>query len=134
VSSIIPMRLLTPELLIHEVLELSEISGKFCRILKRFAPFGPQNETPIFLSKGVSLLGYADVVGKDHLKMRVTQGASSTFDCIGFGLAELHPLVSKGLPFDICYSIEENVWRDKTSIQLNIKGIKIAEYSTESVN
>jgi single-stranded-DNA-specific exonuclease len=134
VSSIIPMRLLTPELLIHEVLELSEISGKFCRILKRFAPFGPQNETPIFLSKGVSLLDYADVVGKDHLKMRVIQGASSAFDCIGFGLAELHPLVSKGLPFDICYSIEENVWRDKTTIQLNIRGIKIAEYSTESVN
>lgn len=134
VAANIPVELLTPELLIHEVLELGEIDVKFCRILKRFAPFGPQNEAPLFLSRGVNLLGYADVVGKDHLKMRVVQGASSTFECIGFGLARLHPLVSEGLPFDICYSVEENVWRDRRSIQLNIKGIKMAEYSTESVN
>ncbi|HUH17604.1 single-stranded-DNA-specific exonuclease RecJ [Albibacterium sp.] len=134
VSANIPMQLLTPELLIHEVLELKEIGGKFFRILKRFAPFGPQNESPLFLSKGVNLVGYASIVGKGHLKMRVVQGASSAFECIGFGLAEMYSLVSDGLPFDICYSIEENVWRDRREIQLNIKGIKMAEYSTESVN
>lgn len=134
VAANIPSQLLTPELLIHEILELREIDGKFFRILKRFAPFGPQNETPLFLSKGVNLLGYADVVGKDHLKMKIVQGSSSAFECIGFGLAEMHSLVSKGMPFDICYSIEENVWRDRRSIQLNIKGIKMAKYSTESVN
>jgi len=134
VASNIPTQLLTPELLIHEVLRLEEIDGKFYRILKRFAPFGPQNENPLFLSKGVQLSGYADVVGKDHLKMKVVQGNSPAFDCIGFGLAGFHSLVSAGLSFDICYSIEENVWRDRRSIQLNIKGIKMAEYSIESVN
>src|SRR5690554_5774813 len=134
VAANIPTLLLTPELLIHEVLELKDIDGKFFRILKRFAPFGPQNETPLFLSKGVNLLGYANVVGKGHLKMQVVQGASAAFECIGFGLAEMYSLVSEGLSFDICYSIEENVWRERRTIQLNIKGIKMAEYSTESVN
>src|SRR5699024_9785781 len=110
VASNIPTQLLTHELQIHEVRRLEEIDGKFYRILKRFAPFGPQNENPLFLSKGVHLAGYADVVGKDHLKMKVVQENSPAFDCIGFGLAELHALVSGGLPFDICYSIEENVW------------------------
>jgi len=134
VAASIPLELLTPELLIDEVLELSDIDSKFYRILKQFAPFGPQNESPLFVSKGVVLVDRAGIVGKSHLKMRVTQGNSPAFDCIGFGLADLYTLVSQGLPFDICYSIEENVWRDRRNIQLNIKAIKMTEFSFESVN
>jgi len=42
--------------------------------------------------------------------------------------------LKEGISFDICYHIEENVWREQRSLQLNIKGIKINEYSIESVN
>jgi len=31
------------------------------------------------------------------------------------------------VPFDICYTIEENIWREKRSIQLNIKGIRFSD-------
>src|SRR5690606_8412204 len=113
VAASIPLELLTPELLIDEVLDLSDINSKFHRILKQFAPFGPLNESPLFLSKSVHLADMAGIVGKNHLKMKVVQGDSPSFDCIGFGLADLYPLVNQGLPFNICYSIEENVWRDK---------------------
>jgi len=134
VAASIPVQLLTPELLIDAILNLSDVDAKFHRILKQFAPFGPQNESPLFVSKGVKLIGGAEIVGNKHLKIKVIHGNSPIFDCIGFGLAESYGLVSQGTPFDICYSIEENIWRERRNIQLNIKAIKMSEVSIESVN
>jgi single-stranded-DNA-specific exonuclease len=53
----------------------------------------------------------------------MVQEDSIPFDCIGFGLGEFQELINSGATFDICYSIEENNWRGKVCVQLNIKGI-----------
>jgi single-stranded-DNA-specific exonuclease len=60
----------------------------------------------------------------NHLKMTVKQEHSPSFDCIGFGLSEHIETINSGKPFDMCYSIEENVWRGKKNLQLNLKGIR----------
>jgi len=122
-------RRISPEMLTQEIqidakLHLKDIDAKFFRILQQFEPFGPQNESPIFLTKKVSSVGPAFPVGTNHLKMTVVQEDSSSFDCIGFGLAEHIDHINSGQSFDICYSIEENVWRNKRNLQLNIKGIR----------
>lgn len=103
---------------------LNQIDAKFFRILKQFEPFGPQNMAPIFLSKNVYTYGSATLAGSNHLKMCVHQNNQTYYNCIGFGLAEFMPLVNSGEAFDICYTIDENVWKEKRSIQLNIKGIR----------
>ncbi|MBS1503141.1 MAG: single-stranded-DNA-specific exonuclease RecJ [Bacteroidetes bacterium] len=123
---------ITEEQLIQEVtidseLELTAIDSKFFRVLNQFAPFGPGNMAPVFLSTDVKVAGYASLAGEQHLKMAVTQNGSPAFDCIAFGMGEHLYTVNNGKPFDICYTIEENVWRDKRSIQLNIKGIRFRE-------
>jgi len=122
-------RRISPEMLTQEIqidakLQLKDIDARFFRILQQFEPFGPQNESPIFLSKKVSSVGPAFPVGTNHLKMTVVQEDSPSFDCIGFGLAEHIDHINSGQSFDICYSIEENVWRNKRNLQLNIKGIR----------
>ncbi|MEI2271024.1 single-stranded-DNA-specific exonuclease RecJ [Sphingobacterium sp. ML3W] len=122
-------RRISPEMLTQEIqidakLHLKDIDAKFFRILQQFEPFGPQNESPIFLSKKVNSVGSAFPVGTNHLKMTVVQEDSPSFDCIGFGLAEHIDHINSGQSFDICYSIEENVWRNKRNLQLNIKGIR----------
>jgi len=124
VSTTIPPELLIPEILIDAELELKQIDPKFFRILQQFAPFGPENMSPVFLSKGVKVRGMAGLVGQTHIKMTVEQNGSPIFDCIAFGQGEHLEQLNSGQPFDICYSIEENVWREKRSIQLNIKGIR----------
>ncbi|WCT11718.1 single-stranded-DNA-specific exonuclease RecJ [Mucilaginibacter jinjuensis] len=123
---------ITPEQLIQEIkidaeIKLDQIDSKFFRVLNQYGPFGPENMTPVFLSRGVSLHGQPSVVGADHLKMCVMQQGSAIFDCIAFGQAGWLMDLKRGLPFDICYCIEEHVWRDKRSIQLNIKGIRLSE-------
>ncbi|SFB92603.1 single-stranded-DNA-specific exonuclease [Parapedobacter composti] len=125
VSANILPDMLQREILIDAVLDMSAIDAKFFRILRQFEPFGPQNETPLFLSKGVGVCGPAAVVGGSHLKMTVMQPGTAAFDCIGFGLGGYAEAINRGSVFDMCYTIEENVWRSKRNIQLNIKDIRI---------
>jgi single-stranded-DNA-specific exonuclease len=121
---------ITDEQLIQQVsidaeIELKDIDAKFFRILSQFAPFGPENMSPIFLSKNVYVSGNAGLVGSAHIKMSVMQPGSAAFSSIAFNQGELLPQLKPGIPFDICYTIEENVWRDQRTIQLNIKAIRI---------
>lgn len=122
-------RTITDEQLIQSInidaeIALNHINAKFFRILKQFEPFGPQNMAPIFLSRNVYTYGSASLAGSIHLKMCVHQDNQIYYNCIGFGLGEFLPMINSGAPFDICYTIEENVWKEKRSIQLNIKGIR----------
>ena len=124
VSASITDDLLVQEIIIEAEIALNDINSKFFRILQQFAPFGPQNMTPIFLSRNVSSYGYGSIVGINHLKMNIRQENSPSFDCIAFGLGQHLEKINQDKPFDICYTIEENVWKEKRNIQLNVKGIK----------
>ncbi|HEY0668047.1 MAG TPA: single-stranded-DNA-specific exonuclease RecJ [Sphingobacteriaceae bacterium] len=124
VSQSIPDELLVQQINIDASILLTQITPKFLRILNQFAPFGPLNMTPVFLSRDVKIYGSASLVGNKHLKMSIYQADSQLFECIGFGLAEYIDVLNKGTRFDVCYCIEENVWKDKRTIQLNLKGIR----------
>ncbi|MFA6945378.1 MAG: single-stranded-DNA-specific exonuclease RecJ [Pedobacter sp.] len=126
VATSIPEELLVQAINIDAEIELKQIDAKFFRILKQFEPFGPQNMAPVFISRNVYTYGPAAIVGSKHLKLCVHQDNLIYFNCIGFGLAEYLPLINSGTPFDLCYTIEENTWKEKRSIQLNIKGIRTA--------
>ncbi|APD07186.1 single-stranded-DNA-specific exonuclease RecJ [Flavobacteriaceae bacterium UJ101] len=127
VKKTIPKSLLIPQIEIDTELKLVDVTPKFNRILKQFAPFGPQNMRPVFLTKNVFDSGYAKAIGNEnkHLKMNLYQeGARNIFQAIGFGLGSYLPQI-KNKPFDIVYTVEENYWQGKSHIQLNIKDIRI---------
>ncbi|MFN5704915.1 MAG: single-stranded-DNA-specific exonuclease RecJ [bacterium] len=128
VSNTIHVNSLQQEIEIEAELNLIEFNAKFYRILKQFAPFGPGNSKPVFISSNVQLAGDLRVVGKqasNHLKFSIVQNGSYVFECIAYGLGHYYEKLQDVQSFDICYSIEENTWRDKTSIQLNVKDIRV---------
>jgi single-stranded-DNA-specific exonuclease len=127
VTASISDELLVPEISIDSPLSLAQIDAKFFRILSQFEPFGPKNMSPVFMASGVQLAGAIGIVGDKHLKMQVKQGDSNVFDCIGFGLGKLKEALLLSNSFDMCFSIEENSWKDRRNIQLNIKDIRILE-------
>jgi single-stranded-DNA-specific exonuclease len=115
---------LVPVLDIDFELKLKEITPRFFRVLKQFAPFGPGNMQPVFSTRHVFSNGFVRVVGENHLQISIQQDDSIAFSAIAFGHAEHYPLISKGFPFHISYTIDENTWRGVTTIKLNIKDIK----------
>lgn len=116
-----------PEIEIDEVIKLSDVTPKLFRILKQFAPFGPENNIPIFQSNRVVDTGNARPVGQKHLKLSVIHLdiRHLPFSCIGFGLSDYYNDIRHGEAFDIVYQIDENEWNGKTSLQLNLKDIKL---------
>lgn len=100
--------------------------SKFWRNLQRFAPFGPQNRRPVFVTRHVRANGYAREVGKGHLRCTLRDGMGIEHPAIGWGLAHKMDLLSQG-PVDICYVIDENEYNGYRNLQLELKDIKPAE-------
>ncbi|WP_405330632.1 single-stranded-DNA-specific exonuclease RecJ [Leeuwenhoekiella sp. LLG6367-2.1] len=127
VSSSIDDRLLIPEILIDSTLELDEITPKFYRILRQFAPFGPGNMAPVFMTKNLIDTGYGKCVGasEDHLKCTVTQKKSAVqIGAIGFNLGDKCSLITNKKTFSAAYSLDLNEWNGNVSIQLKLKDIQ----------
>ena len=99
---------------------------KFYRVLKQFAPFGPDNMHPVFVSKNVEVVGDTRLLKDEHLKFRLVQDEypDIQIDAIGFNLGHFYNQV-KNKTFDIAYVIDENYWRGKSTLQLMIKDIKL---------
>ena len=127
VKQTINPELRTPKLSIDTALPLSKLTQKFYNILKQFEPFGPQNLPPLFYAENVVDTGFAKHIGKtnEHLKLCLREVGNTTyFDAVGFGLAHKLPLITSGKPFSIVYSVEENVWNGKVSLQLQVRDIR----------
>lgn len=118
---------LYPKIYTDAIISLDDITDKFFRILKQFEPHGPENMSPVFITENLYDSGFSRCVGKDgkHIKMMLTdkKGGETLFPSIAFNQAEHWHKVANKDNFSICYSIDENTFRDKTTLQLRIKDI-----------
>ncbi|MDR1743167.1 MAG: single-stranded-DNA-specific exonuclease RecJ [Dysgonamonadaceae bacterium] len=117
-----------PQITIDAEIALNRITPEFVAQLSKFAPFGPKNETPFFLSRKVFDAGGSRLVGKElhHIKMEIVdETVTSPVQAIAFGSVQYFETIKEKRPFDICYTVEENVHGSKAFIQLMIKDIRI---------
>jgi len=126
VSETIDPKLLIPEVLIDARMSLNDINPKLMRILKQFAPFGPGNMRPVFMSEGVNDTGYAKGVGEGekHLKLKLTQKGANPIGAIGFNLGDKLNTIKSGQRIDVVYTLDENEWNGVVSLQLKLKDLK----------
>ncbi|MBC7411469.1 MAG: single-stranded-DNA-specific exonuclease RecJ [Bacteroidia bacterium] len=118
--------MLTPEIEIDCNINFSDITPKFLRILKQFAPFGPGNMNPIFKTKNVIAEGNTKIFKEVHLGLDVVQSdyKTSPIAAIGFNLIGRLELIKSKKPFEISYAIEENQYNGQRILQLSIKDIR----------
>jgi single-stranded-DNA-specific exonuclease len=66
-------------------------------------------------------------VGNNHLKLNLAESETARFgiEAIAFNLGQYLPYIKRKIPFDICYTIEENSFNGKTSLQLRVMDIKM---------
>ncbi len=119
---------LTPAMLAHtqEVdlkIELKDITAKFFRILRQMAPFGPDNMRPVFVSENL-VPAYIQLLREKHLKFRVRAPYNNLFfDVVGFGMGQYFQDLQQAKNIHLCYTIEENFFQGKISLQLRAKDI-----------
>ena len=126
VKESIDPKLLTPELKIDSEINLNEIDHRLYRILSQFAPFGPGNMTPVFMTQAIKDTGWGKCVGEDdkHLRFTATQKANEKLVCIGFGLGDKLDIIKDKKSFNVVYTIDKNHWNGNISLQLKLKDIK----------
>ncbi|TXK72652.1 single-stranded-DNA-specific exonuclease RecJ [Mesonia sp. HuA40] len=119
-------KLLEPEINIDLKLDFKSVTPKFYRILSQFAPFGPGNPAPIFMTENLKENGFSKQVGadKNHLKCSLNQrGSTYIFSGIGFNLGKYHHNLRKAKSCSAVYSLEENEWNGQTTLQLKLRDL-----------
>lgn len=122
---------LTPQLDIDAYLTFADITPEFISLLKKFNPFGPGNNKPVFCSRGVLDFGTSKLVGKqlEHIKLELVDNTSGkVINGIGFNMAQYFEHIHARKPFDICYTIEDNKHSNSVNaIQLLVKEILLTK-------
>ncbi len=118
----------TPVVDVDAMLNFSQITPKFLRILKQFQPFGPGNGAPVFLTENVYDNGNGRKVGAEggHLKLELIQESHPYhhISAIAFNMAGFFDHIKAGNPIDVCYSIVENYYRGTANTQLRVKDMR----------
>ncbi len=121
----------TPQIEIDSEITFKEITPKFFRILRQCGPFGPGNMKPVFCTRRVfDYEGNSRLVGRDqeHLKLEmVDSSCENVMNGIAFRMKDYNDDLKAFNPLDICYTIEENVFNGNTSMQLQIRDIKLSQ-------
>ncbi|MBR0360819.1 MAG: single-stranded-DNA-specific exonuclease RecJ [Paraprevotella sp.] len=111
---------------INAQLDFKDITHRFHHELKRFHPFGPENEKPLFCTLHVYDYGTSKVVGREqeHIKLELVDNKSNNvMNGIAFGQSSQARYIKTKSSFDICYTIEENTHK-RGEIQLQIEDIR----------
>ncbi len=116
---------LKPKIEVDMEIDINDIDEKLYRIIKQFAPFGPLNASPVFISKGVIDNGYGKKLGSDKSHLRINaKNSRGSIPGIGFRLGGEFEKIKDSQEFDICYSIQENEWNGRKNLQLMLLDIK----------
>ncbi|HXD93710.1 MAG TPA: single-stranded-DNA-specific exonuclease RecJ [Bacteroidia bacterium] len=118
---------LIPEIDVDVNVHLNEITPKFFSVLKQFAPHGPENMTPVFVTNNVLDTGWVRVVGTNHLKLELYQQENPTvkFNAIAFDKGDFLSFFQKKVPLSICYTVAENHYNGNTTLQLVVRDIQM---------
>ena len=110
---------LRPRINIDAEVLLSELNDAAYQMIQKLAPFGKGNPVPIFVSRGVQVLG-CRTMGADqqHLRLRLKQNGTA-FDAVAFKLGDSVSQVSESL--DIVYNLEMDRWNGNENLRLNIQ-------------
>lgn len=123
---------LSPQTEIDACISFSDITPEFLSLLKKFNPFGPGNQKPMFMTRSVFDFGTSKLVGKnmEHIKLELEDNSTSrVLNAIAFNMSPYFEHIHAHKPMDICYTIEQTKHNKSglNSIQLMIKDMRPSE-------
>lgn len=117
-------KLLQPILNIDAQIPLDFVNSGFLREINKLRPYGIGNPEPVFLSKNVGVAGI-NIVGKEsqHLSLRL-EFSGKFYKGIFFNEGARQSDLKIGSFIDVAYTLKENIFNGKTSIDLIMKALR----------
>lgn len=115
----------TPKLTIDLEIELHDINFLFYNSIRRMEPFGAGNPEPVFFTKSL-LPRESRIVGSDHVRFVFLTTTGRYLTGISFNAKDKLNNITPGKRIDIAYTIDENIWNDKKSLQLKVIDFKLS--------
>jgi single-stranded-DNA-specific exonuclease len=116
---------LIPEIEYDQEVTFEELTPKLIHILSFFEPFGPENMTPVFITKDVQIIGEVRLAKANTHIFKVREDESKKiFEAVFFNSLEYSDLIKTGNYIDICYSIDKSVWNGKEYTKLRVRDLK----------
>ena len=110
-------------LVYDDELEPADFTWNFAETLNRLQPFGNGNPQPLFRTTGVHVRSRR-IVGKDHLKLRLEEGANGGIEAIAFKQAELEPEMYEGRTIELAYHFERNEFSGNEYLELRVRDVR----------
>ena len=124
VSDTITEEMQTPVVEIDVPITFDAMTAKFNQVLNQIAPFGPENQRPVFEAKNVFVQNSLSTFKDKHLRFLAAQHDNeSVFQAVGFDMIEYYQRLASGDSFNMAFTLEENTYNGMTSLQLRIKDL-----------
>ncbi|MBE7169997.1 MAG: single-stranded-DNA-specific exonuclease RecJ [Williamsia sp.] len=124
-STILP-DLLVPELTIDAEVRFTSLTRSFFNIICQMEPFGPGNDKPVFITRGIAHHRFSRIVKDHHIRFVLQQDGIRLYG-IGFNLAGKFPLLQLQKPIDVVYTLDENDWNNEKHLQLKVIDFRLSE-------
>jgi len=119
---------LTPSLGIDAEVAATELTFQLSQELRRLEPFGAGNPRPLFVTRGLRVVGQPQVIKEQHLKLRVAGENRRPFEAIWWrGIEEAAATPQVDQRIDLAYEFEADRWMGDIRLQLNVRDMKTSE-------
>jgi single-stranded-DNA-specific exonuclease len=119
---------LTPALRIDAEVNARDWSFQLSQDLGLLEPFGAGNPRPVFMTKGLRVLGEPQVIKEQHLKFRVSGDNNRPFEAIWWrGVEEAVATPQANHRIDLAYEFETDKWMGDIRLQLNVRDMRTGE-------
>ena len=105
-------------------IDFKSLSEKLFKEMDELAPFGLGNPRPVFVTKNIKVKKLPRIVGRDTIKMWVTDG-SRVCEAIGFRMADIIPSNIIEDDIELAYTCGLNTYKGVRSIQLQLKDVRV---------
>lgn len=125
-SHSIDEKLLIPTMTIDCELNQADISPELFQLIQQLQPFGIGNPQPVFALHNIGLKNIQTIGNvNQHLKLLLDQPDGETLQALWFGHGSDSEDVKNANTVNLAFTINQNIWRGRTSLQLMIKDIVV---------
>ncbi len=124
---------LQPTINVEQEISFEDITPQFYNVIKHLEPFGPENPRPVFVTRRLINNRYTRKIGKDnvHLHLDLTD-THLAMEGIAFNKGDWASYIQNGNPVDVCYTIGENTYNNRTTLQMRVLDLKETSSSKDN--